>query len=82
MDHSLSDTMHCPPFPTWCRGNASVIVEESSSGSAGNSSFAADGDLTTMWETSDSAHEWVTLDLGDAREITALRLQVHAVCSL
>ncbi|CAM9683580.1 unnamed protein product, partial [Pylaiella littoralis] len=67
MDHSLN------PWTT--RGNVSVVVEESSSGGASNASFAADGDVTTIWETSGNTHEWVTLDLVDTREITALRLQ-------
>lgn len=57
-------------------GNASVVVEESSSGVNSSYAFAADGDLATVWEASTSTNEWVTLDIGDAREVTALRLQV------
>lgn len=52
------------------------MVEESSSEGSGSSTFAADGDLTTLWEASMSTNVWVTLDLGDAREVTAVRLQV------
>ncbi|CAM9219311.1 unnamed protein product, partial [Hapterophycus canaliculatus] len=67
-DHGLN--------PWTVRGNASVVVEESSStGDAHNASFAADGDLTTLWVTSSSHNEWVTLDMGDARDISAVRLQ-------
>lgn len=59
------------------RGNASVVVEESSSEGSSSSTFASDGDLTTLWEASTDTNVWVTLDLGDAREVTALRLQVR-----
>lgn len=52
-------------------------MEESSGGGSGSSTFAADGDLTTLWEASTNTNVWVTLDLGDHREITALRLKVH-----
>lgn len=52
------------------------MVEESSSRGGSSSTFAADGDLTTVWEASTNANELVTLDLGDVREVTALRLQV------
>lgn len=58
-------------------GNAAVVVEESSSGGGSSSAFAADGDLTTLWEASTNTNEWVTLDLGDVREVTTLRLQVQ-----
>lgn len=57
------------------RENASVVVGESSSGGA-NASFAADGDLRTIWEAASGTNEWVTLDLGAPREVTAIKLQV------
>ncbi|CAM9324137.1 unnamed protein product, partial [Ascophyllum nodosum] len=65
-EHSLN--------PWTIRGNASVVVEESSSGTV-SASFAADGDLTTIWEAASGTNEWVTLDLGDTRDISAIRLQ-------
>lgn len=52
------------------------MVEESSGESAGTATFAADGDLTTLWEASTDSNVWVTLDHGDTREVTALRVQV------
>lgn len=57
------------------RENASIVAEESSSGGA-SAFFAADGDLTTIWEAASGTNEWVTLDLGDPRDVTAIRLQV------
>ncbi|CAM9532082.1 unnamed protein product, partial [Ectocarpus sp. 12 AP-2014] len=66
-DHGLN------PWTT--RDNASVVVENSSSGRASNASFSADDDLTTLWEASSSTNEWVTLDLGSTREVTAVRVQ-------
>ncbi|CAN0394482.1 unnamed protein product, partial [Ectocarpus sp. 12 AP-2014] len=65
-DHGLN------PWTT--RDNASVVVEDSSSGRASNASLSADGDLTTLWKAS-STNEWVTLDLGSTREVTAVRVQ-------
>lgn len=58
------------------RDNASVVVDNSSSGRTSNATFSADGDLTTVWEASSSTNEWVTLDLGSTREVTAVRVQV------
>lgn len=51
-------------------------MEGPSSGGSSSSTLAADGDLTTLWEASTNTNAWVTLDLGDAREVTAVRLQV------
>lgn len=59
-----------------CSGDAIVLEDQSSSG-GDNATFAADGDLTTVWEASDNTNEWVTLDLGETREVAGVRLQVR-----
>lgn len=58
-----------------CSGEVTVLEKQSSSG-GNNATLAADGDLTTVWEASGNTNEWVTLDLGEAREVAGVRLQV------
>ena len=56
------------------------MAEESSGGSSGSSTLAADGDLTTLWEASTNTNPRITLDFGDTREVATLRLQVRRGC--
>ena len=59
-----------------CSGDAIVLEDQSSSGGE-NATLASDGDLTTVWEVSSNTNEWVTLDLGETREVAGVRLQVR-----
>lgn len=52
------------------------MLQEQSSSGGNKATLAADGDLTTVWEASGNTNEWVTLDLGEAREVAGVRLQV------
>lgn len=71
------DKGHHNNLRRWNRNQASVVVDSSSSG-GNNVTLAADGDLTTIWEAASNTNEWITMDLGDVREVAALRLQVYA----
>ena len=68
-------TYYCLPLRPYS-GDAIVLEDQSSSGGE-NATLAADGDLTTVWEASGNTNEWVTLDLGETREVAGVRLQVR-----
>ncbi|CAM9514142.1 unnamed protein product, partial [Laminaria digitata] len=59
----------------WTTRRVNVHMAEQSSSGGENATLAADGDLSTVWEAAGNTNEWVTLDLGEARQVAGLRLQ-------